>query len=109
LRPEEFELSDFEELALLTEQTCLYTTNGGKTQKINVEVKTRRNLIQRKYQQLCAELKLLYVAITRTKNTLFIFDDDNSGIRKPLQSYWKKLGFVEVVTKDMLANLDTLP
>jgi ATP-dependent exoDNAse (exonuclease V) beta subunit len=30
---------------------------------------------QRKFSQLCTELKFLYVAITRPKNRLFIYDE----------------------------------
>ncbi len=39
--------------------------------------------IHRKFAQLCTELKLLYVAITRPKNVLIIYDDD-SKVRKAL-------------------------
>jgi ATP-dependent exoDNAse (exonuclease V) beta subunit len=30
-----------------------------------------------KYAELCTELKLLYVAITRPRNRLIIFDENN--------------------------------
>jgi hypothetical protein len=30
------------------------------------------------YAELCSELKLLYTAITRTKNTLIIYDEDET-------------------------------
>ncbi len=48
---------------------------------------------------LCVEMKFLYVAITRPKRRLIIYDDAIEG-RKPIQSYWEKLNVVEVVTKD---------
>ena len=49
---------------------------------------------------LCIELKFLYVAITRPKRRLIIYDDIAEG-RKPIQQYWEKLGVVEVITKEM--------
>lgn len=31
------------------------------------------------YAELCSELKILYTAITRTKNTLIIYDQDSKA------------------------------
>ena len=56
---------------------------------------------------LCVELKFLYVAITRPKRRLIIYDDEAEG-RKPIQNYWEKLNVVNVVTKEMIANPDNL-
>lgn len=56
---------------------------------------------------LCVELKFLYVAITRPKRRLIIYDDVAEG-RKPIQAYWEKLGVVDVVTKEMIASPETL-
>lgn len=61
-----------------------------------------------RYGQLCTELKLLYVAITRPKKTLIIYDNENK-YRKPLQEFWQKQGLIEVVNKDMLAGKEPLP
>ena len=48
-----------------------------------------------KHKLLCFELKQLYVAITRTRQRLWIFEnmEDQS---KPVLDYWKKLKIVEV-------------
>ncbi|MCL7039268.1 hypothetical protein MKW94_007686, partial [Papaver nudicaule] len=50
--------------------------------------------IKGKHQILCSELKQLYVAITRTRQRLWIFEkiDDFS---KPMFDYWKKLCLVQ--------------
>ena len=57
--------------------------------------------IQRRYQLLCTKLKFLYVAITRPKLRLFIYDE-NTEARKPLEALWMKLGAVQRITKDAL-------
>jgi hypothetical protein len=44
---------------------------------------------------LCSELKLLYVAITRSRQRLWICEDTNDYSR-PIFDYWKKLRLVEV-------------
>ena len=55
----------------------------------NVEVTTVLKLktefaeVYRKFSQVCTELKLLYVAVTRPKKLLLIYDDDAS-LRAPL-------------------------
>lgn len=56
---------------------------------------------------LCIEMKFLYVAITRPKRRLIIYDDSADG-RKPIQQYWERCGVVEVVTKDMIQHPETL-
>ena len=43
--------------------------------------------IARIYGQLCVELKFLYVAITRPKKRLFIYDADEEA-RKPIERIW---------------------
>ncbi|KAM7484789.1 hypothetical protein LguiA_000798 [Lonicera macranthoides] len=48
---------------------------------------------QEKHGGLCSELKQLYVAITRTKQRLWIWEDEFSG---PVVDYWLKLCLVEV-------------
>ena len=59
-----------------------------------------RDEVYRKFSLLCIELKFLYVAITRPKRRLIIYDEQAED-RKPLQAYWEKLGIVDVVTKEM--------
>ena len=65
--------------------------------------------MQQKFSALCTELKFLYVAITRPKNRLFIYDD-NVQDRKPLENIWTRIGAVERVTRDevkeQLASLE---
>ena len=60
--------------------------------------------IQRRYQMLCTELKFLYVAITRPKKRLFIYDHDNEA-RKPIESIWTKLGAVKHITREMIVEM----
>jgi ATP-dependent exoDNAse (exonuclease V) beta subunit len=52
----------------------------------------------RKYSNLCVELKFLYVAVTRAKNRVIIYDNYESK-RKPVLDYWSKMGVTHVVTK----------
>lgn len=59
----------------------------------------------RKYSNLCVELKFLYVAITRAKNRVLIYDSYETK-RKPVLDYWNKMGVVHVVTKQMLQEPD---
>ena len=49
--------------------------------------------IQRKFSQLCSELKFLYVAITRPRNRLFIYDEDSQN-RAPLDKIWRRIDAV---------------
>lgn len=53
---------------------------------------------------LCTELKFLYVAITRPKKRLFIYDHDNEA-RKPIESIWTKLGAVKHITREMIVEM----
>ena len=57
--------------------------------------------VQRRFQLLCTELKFLYVAITRPKNRLFIYDADTEA-RKPIENIWTKLDAVQRVTQEDL-------
>ncbi|KAK1439383.1 hypothetical protein QVD17_05200 [Tagetes erecta] len=47
-----------------------------------------------KHAVLCSELKQLYVAITRTRQRLWICE--SAGFSEPIYDYWKKLSLVEV-------------
>jgi hypothetical protein len=55
-----------------------------------------RAAVYRKYAQLCIELKQLYVAITRPRQRLIIYDDDPKA-RQPIQRIWEHLKVVDVV------------
>jgi ATP-dependent exoDNAse (exonuclease V) beta subunit len=67
--------------------------------EMTLRLKRHRDEIYRKFSMLCIEMKFLYVAITRPKRRLIIYDDVADG-RKPLQNYWEKMGVVDVVTKE---------
>ena len=45
------------------------------------------------YSQVCNELKALYVAVTRPKIRLVIFDE-NREKRNPIQQFWRKLNLI---------------
>lgn len=47
-----------------------------------------------KHNILCSELKQLYVAVTRTRQRLWICD--NTELAKPMFDYWKKKYLVQV-------------
>lgn len=69
---------------------------------VNASTKNRA-LIYRKYSLLCVELKYLYVAITRPRNRLIIYDD-KVKIRQPIQRVWEALGAVDVINSHMVEN-----
>lgn len=48
-----------------------------------------------KHNVLCYELKQLYVAITRTRQRLWICEN-YEGLSHPIFNYWKKMGLVNV-------------
>ena len=73
---------------------------------VNVSSKNR-NLVYKKFALLCIELKYLYVAITRTKTRLIIFDENNKS-RVPIQRIWENLEVVEVLTKLDIENQTNL-
>ncbi|XP_042013425.1 uncharacterized protein LOC121761816 isoform X2 [Salvia splendens] len=50
---------------------------------------------QSKHNLLCSELKQLYVAITRTRQRLWICENDVE-VSKPMLDYWRKLSLVQV-------------
>lgn len=52
-----------------------------------------------KHNMLCSELKKLYVAVTRTKQRLWIFENAEE-FSKPISDYWKKKRLVQVWTLD---------
>ncbi|XP_051116744.1 uncharacterized protein LOC127241644 [Andrographis paniculata] len=54
---------------------------------------------QSRHNLLCSELKQLYVAITRTRQRLWICENTEE-VSKPLLDYWKKLCLVQVKKLD---------
>ena len=52
---------------------------------------------EKQHKSLCAELKYLYTAVTRTKCNLWIYDSDRAK-RLPVFDYWHKKGLVKVVS-----------
>jgi hypothetical protein len=59
------------------------------------------NYVYRKYAALCIELKQLYVAITRPKKRLIIYDEDTAA-RLPIQRMWEALKIANIVTSSMI-------
>ncbi len=51
--------------------------------EIALKLKKHRDEVYRKFSMLCIEMKFLYVAITRPKRRLIIYDDIADG-RKPI-------------------------
>ena len=62
------------------------------------EVVRDREDIYRNFGILCVELKHLYVAITRPKERLLIFDDNSKG-RGAISDFWDELNVVDTVKK----------
>ena len=62
-----------------------------------------RSHVYRKYSALCIELKMLYVAITRPKKRLIIYDEDNQN-RVPIQRVWDHLKLVDIVSDQMISE-----
>lgn len=52
-----------------------------------------------KHNLLCSELKKLYVAVTRTRQRLWIFEN-MAEVSEPMFDYWKKKCLVQVRTLD---------
>ena len=99
LDPEKFE--EFMKQIKAMEKDAEYETDFA------FRLKKERQEIYRKYSMLCIEMKFLYVAITRPKRRLIIYDDTVDG-RKPIQNYWEKLDIVDVISKDMIQNSQNL-
>lgn len=61
-----------------------------------------------KHAVLCSELKQLYVAITRTRQRLWLCE--STGFSQPVYDYWKKLSLVEVKhLSDLFAEKMQIP
>ena len=66
---------------------------------LDATIKSFPNFNEARHNVLCSELKQLYVAITRTRQRLWICEDDEE-FSKPMFEYWKKRGLVQVKQLD---------
>lgn len=55
---------------------------------------------QLRHSVLCFELKQLYVAITRTRQRLWICENNDESF-KPIFDYWKRLNLIQVKEVDV--------
>ena len=60
---------------------------------------------QSKLSLLCTELKNLYVAVTRPKKNLIIFDEDLTK-RKSMQEFWDYMGVIQFFEKTEKVDID---
>lgn len=74
--------------------------SGGKvqTKRLQVDPKFYQNTDIIEYSQLCVELKQLYVAVTRPRNRLIIYDE-NVTKRAKIQKLWESLDLVDIVSQ----------
>lgn len=82
--------------------------DGDKEMQIQLTLTNSFADVYRKFAQVCTELKLLYVAITRPKNLLIIYDEDQT-LRNPIQNYWEKINAVHVLRNEMMLNHELIP
>ncbi|XP_057496549.1 uncharacterized protein LOC130781371 isoform X2 [Actinidia eriantha] len=66
---------------------------------LDATIKSFPNFNEARHNVLCSELKQLYVAITRTRQRLWICEDVEE-FSKPMFEYWKKSGLVQVKQLD---------
>ena len=66
-----------------------------------LHLKTEFAEVYRKFAQVCTELKLLYVAITRPRKLLLIYDE-NPVQRAPLLKHWSRIGVIDIVNQNMV-------
>lgn len=79
----DFDHLECEEPIIDSDQTENVAVDGETQIKTVLKLKNHHDLVYRKFALVCTELKLLYVAITRPKNFLLIYDDDITA-RKPI-------------------------
>lgn len=103
-------MQDIDSLNAADQQKQKHGKNG-KTKKERqpyYDGKQKRGDDYRRFSSLCVELKLLYVAITRAKNRVIIYDNYRAR-RSKILDYWKAMDVVHVVTEDMLKDTENLP
>ena len=64
-------------------------------------LKTKKHEIYRTFAKVCTELKLLYVAITRPKTLLIVYDEDPQ-VRRPIQNYWEAVNVVDIISQNQI-------
>ncbi|CAI5459945.1 unnamed protein product [Closterium sp. Yama58-4] len=62
----------------------------------------------RRHNLLCSELKQLYVVLTRARQRLWIYEEDEAA-RQPAMELWEAMGLVVVrpLTNDLIASMHT--
>ncbi|CAI5954940.1 unnamed protein product [Closterium sp. NIES-64] len=62
----------------------------------------------RRHNLMCSELKQLYVVLTRARQRLWIYEEDEAA-RQPAMDLWKAMGLVVVrpLTTDLIASMHT--
>ncbi|CAI5459961.1 unnamed protein product [Closterium sp. Yama58-4] len=62
----------------------------------------------RRHNLLCSELKQLYVVLTRARQRLWIYEEDEAA-RQPAMDLWEAMGLVVVrpLTNDLIASMHT--
>ena len=73
-----------------------------------LSLQTRQQEVYRKFAKVCTELKLLYVAITRPKTLLIIYDEDPQ-VRRPIQNYWEAVHVIDVIRANQVKNMTSIP
>lgn len=68
---------------------------GDYEEVIQLYTEKDREDVYRNFGLLCTELKYLYVAITRPKTKLIIYDSDIEQ-RSMIYEYWATLGVVDI-------------
>mmetsp|Transcript_16551 Transcript_16551/g.14345 ORF Transcript_16551/g.14345 Transcript_16551/m.14345 type:complete len:155 (-) Transcript_16551:102-566(-) len=68
-----------------------------------IQIKHDTSYNQTKLGMLCNDLKQLYVALTRPRNRIIIYDEDQSK-RKFIQNLWSQLGLVETINAQTLKS-----
>ena len=78
------------------------TTSKYVIKKVGTKI-NRKKFDIHPYSLLCTELKQLYVAITRPKNRLIIYDEHSQN-RRHVETFWRDLDLVQFISKK---DLDT--
>ena len=88
----------------IIDKTLLQKPKQGKGVTVqHVDLKKKLSKVDVEYRALSVELKQLYTSITRTKNKLYIYDNECCYSKKQILKYWQKLGFVIDYDRSMSA------
>lgn len=81
------------------QSNTLLDSDDDEEREVPIVTSTReREDIDRHFNLLCSELKHLYVAVTRAKNRLFIYDSEQKN-KEAMYDYWKSMELVDVCVK----------